>query len=423
MFTFHVEHLRRFDQRQSLAVRPITILVGENSSGKTSLLAALFAALRQRTIPFQFTFNNPPFEMGGYSSIATYKGGKFGRSPSFSIGFNLALNKQEHQWICEFRDVDGIPYPSHITIRSPTGSLSVRVDSGSSLKADISLNGISKSLSFDASQASRESISILDLCVRKLFTDDKGAPGKLAEMLLTTADGQRLVNPLRHVPTVLALAPIRTKPERTYNRLSDAPTPEGDHIPIILARLLGPKRLSDEASTIREQLIAFGSESGLFKDLKPRALGDSANDPFQLLVTTNGRPANLADVGYGVSQALPIAVQCLIAPPKQMLIVQQPEVHLHPRAQAALGSLFVRLSQSEKKSFVIETHSDYLIDRVRQHIKRGDIPVSEVSIGYVEMNGIVSTIHPIEVDSHGNITDAPPNYREFFLDEQFGLFY
>src|SRR5881396_1662040 len=74
---------------------------------------------------------------------------------------------------------------------------------------------------------------------------------------------------------------------------------------------------------------------------------------------------NLVDVGYGVSQALPILVDTLQRPAAdEVFLLQQPEVHLHPRAQAELGSFFVSQA-GKKRRFVIETHSDYLVDRVR----------------------------------------------------------
>ncbi len=105
--------------------------------------------------------------------------------------------------------------------------------------------------------------------------------------------------------------------------------------------------------------MRFGEQAGLFKKVDIKKLGDSLADPFQIMVTTNGIPANLIDVGYGVSQALPVVVQSMLAAKEQMLLLQQPEVHLHPKAQAALGSFFVDLVASGNKEFVVETHSDY----------------------------------------------------------------
>ena len=105
--------------------------------------------------------------------------------------------------------------------------------------------------------------------------------------------------------------------------------------------------------------------------------------PFQLQVKVRGPKANINDVGYGVSQILPILVQILNPSisknaqrdPMQAFfsLLQQPEIHLHPKAQAELSSLLVKLANSGNQSFIVETHSDYMIDRARVDIMRGNI--------------------------------------------------
>ena len=80
----------------------------------------------------------------------------------------------------------------------------------------------------------------------------------------------------------------------------------------------------------------------------------------------------MIDVGYGISQVLPILVRVLTTRNAKFLL-QQPEVHLHPKGQAELTSLLVEISKRNRNSFVIETHSDYMIDRVRIEIMKGNI--------------------------------------------------
>jgi predicted ATPase len=205
------------------------------------------------------------------------------------------------------------------------------------------------------------------------------------------------------------------KPRRTYDEIVDTFEPEGDHIPFVLSEVL-------EDATKREMLERFGKEAGLFKSVKVNTLGHNPNGPRQVMVTNEGRPANLIDVGYGVSQALPVVVQSILATKGSMLLLQQPEVHLHPRAQAALGSLFVSLVASKAKEFVVETHSDYIIDRVRQEVAKGAIAADQVGILYFEKTGHETIIYALDLDAKGNILDAPPTYREFFLQEELNLF-
>jgi predicted ATPase len=102
-----------------------------------------------------------------------------------------------------------------------------------------------------------------------------------------------------------------------------------------------------------------------------------------------------------------------------MFLLQQPEVHLHPRAQAALGSYLGSVAKQRGLTIVAETHSDFLIDRVRMDVRdnKGMDPGS-VAILFFERTGLDVTIHQLEIDRKGNILGAPPGYRNFFMQEQ-----
>ena len=101
-----------------------------------------------------------------------------------------------------------------------------------------------------------------------------------------------------------------------------------------------------------------------------------------------------------------------------MFLLQQPEVHLHPSAQAALGSLFCRVADWDRQ-IVIETHSDHLLDRVRMDVRdgAGALKPEDVSILYFERQGLSVRIHSLRIDEEGNVLNAPPGYRRFFMDE------
>ena len=105
--------------------------------------------------------------------------------------------------------------------------------------------------------------------------------------------------------------------------------------------------------------------------MKP--LGKRGGEPFQVHVRKFGRRAkgpfrNLIDVGYGVSQVLPVVTDLFRDDAPPMFLLQQPEVHLHPSAQAALGSLFCQIA-GNRRQLVVETHSDHLLDRVRMDVR------------------------------------------------------
>jgi len=214
-----------------------------------------------------------------------------------------------------------------------------------------------------------------------------------------------------------AIAPIRTRPERTYDPKKDTPAPEGGHIPMLLSRTFAGDPNSWKA--LKEALSKFGKASGLFEGMRVRRLGNKESDPFQIQVKVSGPAFNLVDVGYGVSQVLPILVDSLMGDVGQTFLMQQPEVHLHPKAQAELGTLIAQLIKQEHKRFFVETHSDYLLERVRLDIRDGiGLRPEDVSVLYFQRKGPEVRIHPISIDGGGNIVDAPKGYRQFFLQEE-----
>lgn len=101
-----------------------------------------------------------------------------------------------------------------------------------------------------------------------------------------------------------------------------------------------------------------------------------------------------------------------------MFLLQQPEVHLHPQAQAALGSLFCQVA-AKSTQLVIETHSDYIIDRIRMDVRDSTtgLKPEDVSILYFEPGDLNVKIHSVRIDAYGNVEGAPPGYRQFFADE------
>jgi predicted ATPase len=202
--------------------------------------------------------------------------------------------------------------------------------------------------------------------------------------------------------------------------MSDEYYPSGDHVPYVLARLLLQGE-TGKGRKVHDALVTFGIDSGLFRGINVKRLGNKAGDPFQVQVTVGGPSVNLSDVGYGVSQSLPIIVESILRATNARILLQQPEVHLHPRAQAALGSFFSKLVAHEHRQFVIETHSDYLIDRVRQEVASGTLAPESVSILFFDRPHIETTVSELTLDKHGNIENAPENYRTFFLEEELRL--
>ena len=429
METLILEDFRCFAGRNEAPMRPLTLLVGENSTGKTSFLAAVRAATN---LIFSVTpdFNEEPFRLGSYDQIANFRGGRAGRAKSFTIG---------QQYLTE--------QPRISRKRSPASNeplrLEVRFRSAKSQPTVSALDVASDEHRFHLDMTGKEPRFTFSKGDEPLLEGEPGddsmsvryghdpwfvlhrASREFREKgpsVMGRQDWERFNWLLDSVgwfsmgPAFHAFAPIRTSPRRTYDPITEVRDPEGSHIPMMLQRLLS----NGGAPDFQERLDSFGDESGLYSSLGVRKLGRMESDPFQIEVNLpgSGRARNLVDVGYGVSQAIPIIADCVSAEPKSTLLIQQPEVHLHPRAQAAMGSFFGQLAASGRNRLVIETHSDYLLDRVRIDVQEEKINCGDVMILYFEQDRHGVNIHPIELDGAGNLVNVPDGYRRFFLDEQ-----
>jgi predicted ATPase len=175
----------------------------------------------------------------------------------------------------------------------------------------------------------------------------------------------------------------------------------------------------DKWNALQSLLNRFGKSAGLFEQVSLKMLGRSPSDPFQIMVKLAGPRSNLIDVGYGVSQVLPIVVDVLTSDSGRNYLRQQPEVHLHPRGQAELATFLSSIVKETNNWIVIETHSDYIIDRLRSDIrKKRNLSVDQVSILFLERTGIETVIHQMGVDTQGNLVNAPATYREFTMEEE-----
>lgn len=411
-----LENVRGFAGKHHLNVKPLTILVGENSSGKTTLLSSLFVAL-QPDFPTADAFNRAPFELGSYDTIATYRGGKYGRAPYFSIGwesdptdaYSVKATFKSHLGTPRISEIEVVRGNSRLVGELDAQEWTVRVGSKAPVTVSLPLG-------------ERTSPSLNEL-VRLVIEQSRSRKAKNEKSARISVDLLFELTTLgsRSRPRAIALAPLRTRPHRTYDELIEEFKPEGDHVPLVLSRALS--KASGEDKGLTESLNQFGKSAGLFSTLKVKRMGRQPSDPFQIRVKSAGPDANLVDVGYGVSQALPVVVDSIQAARGRIILIQQPEVHLHPKAQAALGTFFSQLVKNHDKRFVIETHSDYLLDRVRLAVSEKTISPDDVNIVFLERTGLDVKIHEIELDDIGNVVNAPPSYRSFFLEEDMKLMF
>lgn len=423
-----LENFRCFRTRQEVPLAPLTLLVGENSTGKSSFLAATRIAWSIGHKGQMPDFNEDPFLLGTYEQIAYYQGESTERARFFTIGYEDSkktgivfrddfrvqamflqggVQPHLHNWTMvssNYRIVISDIYKQEGTnfrIETPQGPLSWETQLPTDqtipldyLKMYLTILG----LNWKAENGQDSKTEVMQSEIQQV------------SFLLDRIDFSPLNRPY-------AVAPIRTKPKRTYDPVQDIPKPEGEHIPMVLARIVSNE--SKEWLAMKKSLEDFGRVCGLYDEIEVRKLEDSTGSPFQIRVKINALATNLVDVGYGVSQVIPILVDSFRAAPGQILLLQQPEVHLHPRAQAELGTFLANLVKHDQKQFIVETHSDYLVDRVCMDVRDGKtLKPEDVLILFFERMDSEVIIHPITVDKNGNIENAPASYRSFFLKEE-----
>ena len=439
MDEIRLKNFRCFREPQTARLAPLTLLVGENSTGKTSFLAMIRALweVAQRRPPI---FKEAPYDLGSFDEIAHYRTGKLGRAKVFEAGFDEALgsaggpstaaNPRRYCFDVVFSRSGTVPAPSKLRSCAEDGWIEERVENDSSRWVDFgTTNGSWRrkvsttipegfpsalepvfSLTWPVSVVTR-SPDIISLNSSPPMTkEDEEQLQKLAALPL-----------IRTRRRPFASAPVRSKPMRTYDPSDPSSEPEGANVPMYLSTAFFEDRQGWDA--LKKNLEEFGHNAGLFDEILVKPLGKRGSEPFQVHVRkygkrTKGPMRNLIDVGYGVSQVLPVITELFRERETSMFLLQQPEVHLHPSAQAALGSLFCRIA-APKRQLVVETHSDHLIDRVRTDVRdgRASLKPEEVSILYFERRDMDVQIHSLRVDEQGNVVNAPRNYRRFFLEE------
>jgi predicted ATPase len=120
---------------------------------------------------------------------------------------------------------------------------------------------------------------------------------------------------------------------------------------------------------------------------------------------------NLADIGFGASQTLPIIVESFYASPGSLILVEQPEIHLHPKVHSTFGDLFIKAVNENIRTFIIETHSEHILARVRRRIAEGRIDKNKVAIYYFERGKDGTNIREVILNMEGFSVGTWDNFR------------
>lgn len=430
-----IKNFKGWSDTGSIQMAPITLFFGTNSSGKSSI--GQFLMMLKQTVESQdrravfFPGNDKTaVELGSYQEMV------FHRDPKNKISF-------EYDW--DFKPA--------LKLKDPIAEKNYE---GSELKfsATVSLDSLNQhSLSIDKFTYGLTS-SKDDLAISMIRGADKKqeykvdcsgytlirklqrpwplkAPYKFYAFpeevvaYYQNADFVQELN-LQHEKlfrSVFYLGPMRGKARRLYPWAGIEPESvgyEGENtITAILAaknRKIGlgyKKPTKNFEAVIAEKL----KQLGLIDEFKVKQIADNRQE-YDVKVRSRGSKdfVDLPDVGFGVSQVLPVLVQCFYAPANSIIIMEQPEIHLHPSAQAALADVLIDVINSKENGedrniqLIIETHSEHFLRRLQCRIAEDLVSKEKVSAYFANTLEYPTKLERLEIDLFGNIRNWPDNF-------------
>ncbi len=431
------KNFRRFEDTGWITLRPITLLIGANNSGKSSVLSPLL--LLSQTISSSDS-EAPLIPRGRLVDVGNYKDfinshdesrelflglrfhshrpekgkiGKVGDYPPGAIELTFARGDEPQHLILkkyEVFDIFGRPYFSRALM--PDGKYS--------LEGNISLKKMSAA----------EKAAITDASpVNFLFS-----PNQVLYALETPEDSDERVKvmkfsePFSHYLRAVGFAfsavrglfksmsyvgPLRRKIQRYYRVSAETPHtvgPQGENAPNLFRR-----QRAKHQPELNRWIKAFEFGDSLVCE-------SVTDDLFKLSLQNGSETTNVADVGFGASQVLPLIIQALAAPEDSLTLAEQPEIHLNPRLQCVLAELFVQMAGAGHR-VLVETHSEHLLTRLRTLVASGGISQHDVAVYFVERDGAASTIRQVEINENGHIDKAswPKGFFDDALRESLAL--
>ncbi|SDE55509.1 AAA ATPase domain-containing protein [Mucilaginibacter pineti] len=418
----YINNFRGF-KNTFLQLERVNFFVGENSTGKTSILK-LVKILSETEFWFKTDSDHFRKEFGYFSEITTEK--------SFEIGlFSLIPQKFIH---LKFVDSHGFAKLKEIR----------QIDSNINMFICLTIKGAEykfKKGNYGDYFKDKQLENFKEWIESDNLIDEKKNINKtlkavnlplILQIHLVISKHLEEESKSFDVPSLVGqlawLAPIRTEPKRTYDDYELNFSPEGTHVPYILKKQLSNKR-TKQSKKFEEILNRFGEDSGLFEKITVSQYSKSNLSPFEINVVLNGKALKIINVGYGVSQILPLIVETVIRSDDSWLAIQQPEIHLHPKGQAAFGDLLFKSALNDGKGFIVETHSDYTIDRYRLKLSRHSSEESQIERDRIESQVVFfnrtkegNNLSVISINPNGSYSeDQPREFKEFFIREELAL--
>lgn len=383
---------KAFAQEEALDLRPLTLLIGRNNSGKSAIarLPVLLSHAFSDRATGPLDLNAGGLDFGG-SLLDLIHGRSIHRS--MELGFRVDSGSEWFKWRVTLQHYD--EYKLQVVER-------LEVDSSSGVRAQLERRDIDPRPRKQTYQS--HSGELLSIEFEGLQPRGHGLPEVIETSRPAVIDAFR---PVRY------LGPFREPPRRDYRFPTSSPRDVGP-LGGSAADVLAADALRGKGSLISRVTKLFESSLGT----GPVEIV-SQGDMFSVIVrdASSGAPINLVDTGVGLGQVLSLVVQRALDEAPEgggghhggLEIVEQPELHLHPQAHGAIADLYVEsVASGHKTLFILETHAENILLRVRRRIAEGRIAPAQVAVYWVRdeaLNG--SRLMPIHINAEGDVDVWP----------------
>lgn len=400
-----VEGFKAIRKRTEIAFRPLTILAGANSSGKSSILQP--ALLMKQTLeapydPGALLLDGPHVRCTDMGQIFSRFGGR--STEQFSMSIDM-LGKQSVSVLFQKQPKGGLDIPTMTEAYS--GGSTVTMHRGELKSTQW------KELNYEVVRAR----CFLELRRSQPSEEQRKTAKRIGLDVVVKATAATAAHALR---AILHVPALRGNPERTYKTTAVGEEFAGTFEPYVASIVHHWQSTKD----IRlKHLGAALQKLGLTWKIEASRLDDTRVElrVGRLKQKTTGGARDLvsiADVGFGVSQCLPVLVALLTARPGQLVYIEEPEIHLHPRAQMALAQVLADAANRGVR-VVIETHSSLLLLGVQALVAEGALPPELVALHWFSLTKDGATeVRSADLDAAGAFGDWPEDFAEVALDAE-----
>lgn len=361
----------------------ITLLTGANSSGKSSLISVLLTMFQTNNFPFYLSPNGNLISLGNFRNMVS----GYDIKQNIEIILNIDQESQE-QWnfstIWENNNINGLPTLNKLDFSEGNYFLNIEK--------------INEKYALKDSYKGEEYIfdSYIKVMIKVLEIYDKEKNPSSLDYDFSKDFPFNFINS------------YRTNPQRNYLQI-----PKADKVQSNGAGFENQIIEWEESNSPKIlELINILTKIGLLVDIKTNKIGDGMFD-IKIQTKENGLLSSLADVGYGVSKLLPIIVADLQLPDNSLLAISEPELDLHPSIQANFANYI--FEQTKKgKQYIIETHSEYIINRLRLLIAKNELKENEIKTYFFSNDGRSTKTYSINLKKDGRIENAPKDFFDTY---------